>query len=329
MIPGMLGKQDTLRVVADLLKRRSRRAMPLSLTTLAARSGWSPSYLQRSFRTHLGESPKRYQQRLCLEEAALALQQTEHSILDIALASGHQSHEVFSRAFRRQFKCSPSQYRARARQQNHSDASEHSSQVSASRTAGEGCQVAVVRQVGPCIGLFHTNINDSKRNHDVSTSDIELLDMQAIPVLYIQRRVPHAGMQALFAECFPKLYGHCMQHAFVMAGNPVARYVDFSPGMATIDCIIPLQQPAPGPDEDEIQAGELQGGPTLRATHTGPYETLNETYAVLENWLQEKGMARNGPNWEWYVTDPGDEPDPANWRTEVYFPVQPDPQAAT
>ena len=69
----------------------------------------------------------------------------------------------------------------------------------------------------------------------------------------------------------------------------MARYVDFTPGMATVDCIIPLQQPVEG--AGEMQAGELQGGPVAFATHTGTYDTLPETYGKK---MDSKGTVRIG-----------------------------------
>lgn len=295
----MLSKEQTLKVAAELLKHR-----PLRLSSLAQRAGWSRFYLRRRFREVVGESPAGFQQRLNLEQAALRLQQTDESVLSIALACGYESHEVFTRAFRRQFSCTPRAYRKRVRRTTWHDARRHA---------------RVVHQVGPCIGLYHTTM-DSKRKTAVPTSEIKQIDLQTRPVLLIQRRVPHAQLQPLFAECFPKLYGYCMQHGCEMAGNPIARYVEYTPGMTTVDCIIPLQSAAEG--DGEIEAGTLQAGPAAFATHSGPYDTLNETYSAVEAWLTEHNLETSGPNWEWYVTDPSEEPDPAQWKTEVYFPVK-------
>lgn len=57
------------------------------------------------------------------------------------------------------------------------------------------------------------------------------------------------------------------------------------------------------------------------AWHVGPYDTLAETYAALMGWIGEQGRTVAGPMWEVYWTDPGTEPDPARWRTEVIIPV--------
>lgn len=155
----------------------------------------------------------------------------------------------------------------------------------------------------------------------MTMSKIERREAEATPILYIQARVPRTELQPLFAKSFGEIFGLCMKKGYAMAGHPMARYVDFSQAMVTVDCILPLQQAGEG--EGDIQAGELQAGPVAFAVHSGPYEELQETYAAIEKWIDEQGLQRNGPPWEWYVTDPGSEPDPQKWQTEVYYPITP------
>ena len=70
-----------------------------------------------------------------------------------------------------------------------------------------------------------------------------------------------------------------------------------------------------------MQAGFLQEGPAALAVHVGEYETLPETNAAIQNWIEENGFRSNGPTWESYVTSPTEHPDVAGWRTEVYWPL--------
>jgi AraC family transcriptional regulator len=83
----------------------------LSLRTISQRLGLSPFHFHRVFRLAIGETLKQYTRRLRLERAANGLIIHEGSILDIALDSGFQSHETFSREFKRQFQVTPRQYR--------------------------------------------------------------------------------------------------------------------------------------------------------------------------------------------------------------------------
>ena len=87
----------------------------LSLTALSQKARLSPSYLHRLFRSAVGETLKAYTARLRLEQAAFRLVIQDGTLLDVALDCGYNSHETFTRAFRRRFGLSPQAYRLRAR----------------------------------------------------------------------------------------------------------------------------------------------------------------------------------------------------------------------
>jgi len=55
--------------------------------------------------------------------------------------------------------------------------------------------------------------------------------------------------------------------------------------------------------------------------HAGPYEQLPETNAAIEKWIEQNGLRVGGAPWESYVTGPGEHPNPAVWRTEVFWPL--------
>ena len=93
---------------------RHRLDANVSLDALATRAGWSPFHLHRAFRRMVGETPKQYTLRLRLEGAAARLLASDDSIVDVALAAGFSSHEVFTRAFRRHFGRTPAAYRSTA-----------------------------------------------------------------------------------------------------------------------------------------------------------------------------------------------------------------------
>jgi len=48
---------------------------------------------------------------------------------------------------------------------------------------------------------------------------------------------------------------------------------------------------------------------------------LNDTYVAMERWMDANGVRPGSAPWESYITDPAEHPDPADWRTEVYWPL--------
>ena len=97
-----------------------------------------------------------------------------------------------------------------------------------------------------------------------------------------------------------------------------ARYHSFG---GSIDVEAGFSVPVPIQPDGEVRPGQLPEGPAAVALHVGPYDTLADTYAALEGWLQEQGREADGAMWECYLTDPESEPDPQRWRTEVYVPL--------
>jgi AraC family transcriptional regulator len=151
------------------------------------------------------------------------------------------------------------------------------------------------------------------------TLSIARKELVAQPILFIRRRIARNEVQPALAECFGILFGHGHKAGLPIAGWPLARYVAMGPGLWTVEPAMPLAAPAAG--EGEMQAGLLSAGPAAVGIHAGPYEQLPETHAAIEGWIEANGFRANGAPWECYVTDPGEHPDPANWRTEVYWPL--------
>ena len=283
---------------------RGRLDDDVSLDALAARAGWSPFHFHRAFRRVTGETPKQYTQRLRLERAAAKLITSVEPIVRVAAAAGFASHEVFTRAFRRHFGSTPATYRAQA--------------VSRLCAEARTRHAAATEAAGPCIGLFHVQ-TDRPRRHAMPTLLIERREMTPQPILYTSLRAARHELSHAIAKGVGTVFMHAQKAGLALAGHPFTRYTSSGPGLLTIDVGFKLAAPAPG--EGEVEAGTLEGGPAVVAVHGGSYEQLAQTYAAMERWMEENGLRPAGAPWEWYVTDPAEHPEPADWRTEIYWPT--------
>jgi transcriptional regulator GlxA family with amidase domain len=68
----------------------------------------SPFHFSRLFKTFTAFSPHQFLLNTRLKNAEILLKNTSLSIADIAFASGFNSIEHFSTAFKNKFKCAPS-----------------------------------------------------------------------------------------------------------------------------------------------------------------------------------------------------------------------------
>lgn len=148
---------------------------------------------------------------------------------------------------------------------------------------------------------------------------IERRELIAQPILFIRRQAAQSEIPDVLGQCLGMVFGHCQKAGHALAGMPFTRYPSVGPGLITLEAGCPVAESAPG--DGEIEAGFLEAGPAAVAVHAGPYDQLKETYAAVERWIEEQGASMGGPPWEVYITDPGDHPDPKDWRTEVYWPI--------
>ena len=294
--------RDILHLLRQL---RRRHGDNVSLEALARRSGWSPFHLHRAFRRVVRETPKRYTQRVRLERAAARLAATRDSVLRVAIGAGFASHEVFTRAFRRRFGCSPAEYRAVA--------------LLHGATPLQRAQHAeLVDATSPCVGLYHVD-SVPPRSIPMPMLSIAREDLAPQPILFVRRRVARTEMAANIATCLGMTFGLAMQKGYAIAGRPFARYPSMGAGLITMDVGCVLAAAAPG--DGEVEAGVLQGGPAAVAMHGGPYEELPATFAAIERWLEDNGYREGGAPWESYITDPAEHPNPADWRTRICWPL--------
>lgn len=277
------------------------------LAALAERAGISPFHLHRIFSATAGETPKQYTLRLRLGRAAAMLLSRDDSVLDIALSCGFQSHEAFSRAFRRRFGCTPTAYRERGFA-NHADRAQ-------ARTHAE-----IVDAVGPCVGLFHISENKRSPENEMAYS-ITKKELAPQPVLIVRRRVKRSEIAATIGEALPAIFVHAQQHGIALSGLPFTRYVEMGPGLITMEPGMRVTSPGAA-GQGEIIADTLPGGPAATTVHAGPYDKLSEAYAAIEQWMGAQGLVAAGAPWESYLNDPSDFPDPKDWKTEVCWPVQ-------
>lgn len=299
----MPAERDLLHVLRDL---RGRVSDNPSLEAMASRSGWSQFHLHRAFRRIVGETPKQYTLRLRLERAAVRLASSSDAIFRIAAAEGFNSHEVFTRAFGRHFRCSPTQYRARA--------------LEGATSVERGRHVSLVAATGPCIGLFHTPTQHRQRRSRMPTLSIARQTVTAQPALVVRSKAARHELPMVIGEGLGKVFPYALGAGLAIAGRPFARYLTMGPGLLTVEVGMPLASPAPG--AEGLEAIVLPGGPAAVAVHAGPYDQLGETYAALERWIETNGLTIAGPPWESYVTDPADHPNQDEWRTEVYWPLE-------
>lgn len=153
----------------------------------------------------------------------------------------------------------------------------------------------------------------------MTISEIEVRELEAQQTAVVRRvmslseanRIPEWMMQTLEAV---------RSSGQEPAGMPFVRSFSMDVEAMDIEVGWPLAEQFAG--DGEVSASTLPGGPAAVASCFGPYEEIGAAYEAIRTWCAKHGRESAGPPWESYFTDPAEEPDPAEWRTDIHFPVE-------
>jgi len=115
-VPTLSSKQlrDAQRIKTMLSFIHSNYSDELDTATIASNASIGESECLRCFRATIGTTPIQYLKRYRIQQAAKLLAETGEKISDVAVRCGFQDMSYFTKAFREQLGCTPTQYRKTA-----------------------------------------------------------------------------------------------------------------------------------------------------------------------------------------------------------------------
>lgn len=125
-------------------------------------------------------------------------------------------------------------------------------------------------------------------------------------------------LQSWIPKALEKVAMHLGRLGMGPFGMPYVRYHPVGDGKFEVEAGFPASGIIP--PGDDVRPSSLPGGLVAVLIYLGPYETMEPAYEALFQWLAAEGKTPNGDMWEVYFTDPDQEPNPENWRTEIFQP---------
>jgi AraC family transcriptional regulator len=289
----------TMREITPLLIGvQSNPERDVSLASLAAEHGYSPTHFHRIFTDVVGETPKAHVERIRLERAAYRLSVTKESVLDIALSIGFQSHEAFTRAFKRRFNYTPSAWRQlsiegqkawfKANKVRKPDGSALSD---VSYLTLKPMTLFAMRRMGQ-YGTF------GLPDWEGGPSDWSpLLDE------LLRRKLPFRKLGMMFCYDSPRL-------------TP--------PHLQAMDACVPLLKATGAPRKGNVRRLDFVGGLYGAIEHRGTVATLENAYRTLAFTIVKSGrfVLKEDPPLE-ILREVGIDGDPDRHLNEIYLPVEP------
>jgi len=151
--------------------------------------------------------------------------------------------------------------------------------------------------------------------------DIQLRDLSEQYIVTVRETVRRQDIGDFMGRALRKLYAHAGIRFARPAGPPFSIYHDEEwpeEGMDMEVCL-PVSRRLRG--KDPVRSMRLDGGRAACVVHAGPYDEVCQAYRALTAWMQEQGLEADGPPREVYLVGPCRDRQPADYRTEVIWPV--------
>ncbi len=259
----------------------------LSLATLARIANVSPFHFHRQFRACTGMPVARFIRLLRLRRAALLLAfNPTRSITDIALASGFDNPQSFSRAFRQMHGLSPAGFRRSPRW-------------------------ASAELVPAMAALQETQMN----------TEVEIVDFPTTRVA----AVPYQGPPEQELTAVMRLVAWRRENG-VPPDRGMTLGIHYNDPLSTpaheyrIDVCVSYDGEI-GPNPHGVVSGEIPGGRCARIRHLGTREYIAEADWIYRDWLPGSGeVLRDFPPFFHYV-NVGPDVREDDMITDVYLPL--------
>ena len=197
----------------------------------------------------------------------------------------------------------------------------------------EGDLPFIMRAMGPIFdvmmgGDFESglaNLKEYCENVPARTGDISVVEWEAQPFVYILDSCSVANIGPKLGALYGEIYQSLASQGIMPVSQPFAQFIRF-PHQAGDEDKVVLQagafMEAAIETEGRIQLGYSTTGQTIQASHFGAYESSDVTHGVLHAYCAEHNLIVSGSAYEIYITDPGMEPNSANWETRIIYEIE-------
>jgi effector-binding domain-containing protein len=146
--------------------------------------------------------------------------------------------------------------------------------------------------------------------------NIAIRDIEPIRVAYM----PYKGAVAEANKVFPTVFKSISGKA---NGAPFLCYYVMNPEtkMGEMDLCVPTAQT---PTASGVEVKEIPRIKAVCVTHIGPYETMQNAYAAIDEYAKEHNLHLQPPFREVFIKGPGMilKGNPNKYVTEILFPIK-------
>jgi effector-binding domain-containing protein len=130
---------------------------------------------------------------------------------------------------------------------------------------------------------------------------------------------PLAAVGESVAAAYGRIFAHLVMERVQPAGPPFL--IAAPPAGDRIHVLAGVPTATASNGSGDLRPGRLAGGRAAVTEHHGPYDQLALVYEDLRVWVASHGYVATGWPREVYLNDPAEAAGPADYLTEVVWPI--------
>ena len=151
-------------------------------------------------------------------------------------------------------------------------------------------------------------------------AEVEIKDVPEQSVLVIRQRAHVDQLSEIIPTAIDEVHAHMQAVGADLAGPPLVVYPWMDEeGTVDVETGWPVDGEFAG--AGRVEYSTLPAGTVLAYRHRGPYDELGGAHRALWELVEREGLTTDGGAREIYVTDPKEQPDAADWVTEIQIPI--------
>lgn len=171
-------------------------------------------------------------------------------------------------------------------------------------------------------GLENLKIHVEALPIDCKSGDVEVVEIPSRNVLAISGRATSETIEAFLGQAYGNLFAAIAANKLQLVGPPFAIYEgDETTIEWGLTAALPVKR-LPAKLPDGIQKIALPATKAVAIMHSGAYQTANDSYYKILDFIAENNFQISGDSWEEYITDPAEVTDPLQIQTKIFFPVK-------
>ena len=150
-------------------------------------------------------------------------------------------------------------------------------------------------------------------------AEVEVGVQEAFSAMVVKTSGKMSDISTILSDSYTKVFAEVGKQGLQPAGPPFADYLEYDTEKGTVTIVAGTSVAEAGKKSGEVVPVVYNEMKVLKGKHTGPYEKLSESFMKMEKYAADNGLETTGEAFEFYLTDPGDEPDPAKWVTGIAY----------